>query len=309
MITTDQVRIVLPKAALTTIFDECDRFDHDETGGRVLGTYDDQRGVLTLKISGLIDSGPAAQRSAVSFFQDGEHQERVFREIERSHPEIEHLGNWHTHHMNGLTTLSSGDHATYHRVVNHPSHNTPFFYALLVVAKRRTSEPLERYTTKHFLFRRGDERAYQIAPKRVEIVDSPLIWPGNAAAQSPAPATHLTKPTKAHPERVYDRDILGEFFPRVRSYTSAKLGLYWRGSIDLLDGSKQEVVVVEDSSSASPAYSVVVRDPPEPLKAAVEQLASQAFNSARAAFLATERQLGLQLYDAARRPKGKKWFS
>ena len=42
---------------------------------------------------------------------------------------IEHLGNWHTHHVNGYPNLSGGDVATYRRIVNHELHNLDFFYA------------------------------------------------------------------------------------------------------------------------------------------------------------------------------------
>src|SRR4051812_46658335 len=101
------VRVVMPKAALATIFDECDRFDHDETGGRIIGSVAQDRDAAVLTIQGVIDAGPRAERSAVSFFQDGEYQEKIFRKVESTHPEIEHLGNWHTHHVNGLATLSS----------------------------------------------------------------------------------------------------------------------------------------------------------------------------------------------------------
>ena len=36
---TDKVRLLMPKAALTTVFDECDGFDQDETRGRVIGKF------------------------------------------------------------------------------------------------------------------------------------------------------------------------------------------------------------------------------------------------------------------------------
>ena len=130
--TTDKVRLSIPKAALIEVFDECDGFDQDETGGRVIGTFDEHRGKLAIHVAGIIEAGPQARRSAVSFFQDGEYQERVFRKIEDQHREIEHLGNWHTHHVNGLQHLSDGDIETYFRTVNHRNHNAPFFYALLV---------------------------------------------------------------------------------------------------------------------------------------------------------------------------------
>ena len=171
---TSDIRVTLPEKALTAIFDECDKFKRDETGGRVIGTFEEKDGKLTLRVTGIIESGPQASRSPVSFFQDGKHQERVFRQIEERHPEIEHLGNWHTHHVNGLQTLSSGDVDTYSRTVNHSKHNTPFFYALLVTAKHRTTNPLRRYSLRHYVFRRGDSNYYEISPELVDIVDEPL---------------------------------------------------------------------------------------------------------------------------------------
>jgi beta-lactamase superfamily II metal-dependent hydrolase len=174
---TSDIRVTLPEKALTAIFDECDKFKRDETGGRVIGTFEEKDNELTLRVTGIIESGPQASRSPVSFFQDGKHQERVFRQIEERHPEIEHLGNWHTHHVNGLQTLSSGDVDTYSRTVNHSKHNTPFFYALLVTAKHRTADPLRRYSVRHYVFRRGDSNYYEIPPELVDIVDEPLLWP------------------------------------------------------------------------------------------------------------------------------------
>src|SRR5438876_4171098 len=148
--TTDKVRISMPKAALITVFDECDGFDQDETGGRVVGTFLENRGKIDIHVTGIIEAGPQARRSAVSFFQDGEYQEQVFRKIEDHHPEIEHLGNWHTHHVNGLQDLSGGDIETYYRTVNHRNQHTPFFYALLVTAKHRSPDPLRSYPVKPY---------------------------------------------------------------------------------------------------------------------------------------------------------------
>jgi len=283
------VQLIVPESALTAIFDECDGFDQDETGGRVIGTFAEHAGTLTLHVTGIIESGPQAKRSAVSFFQDGEYQEGVFRRIERHHPDIEHLGNWHTHHVNGLSTLSSGDIATYHRVVNHHNHNTPFFYALLVTAKHKTSAPLRRYTVKHYLFRRGDEDFYEIPQQQVEIVSKPLIWPTSTA---PAEHSHAPQPPEvtARPDRFYDREIISEFYPDVRPFSSKKLGVYWRGSVDLADGSKVQAVVVEDSSARVPSYSVVLRDPSTVLKHLADELGRADFPSARAALITTERR-------------------
>lgn len=292
---SNNVRLTLPQAALQAIFDECDGFDQDETGGRVIGTFQELGGKLVLEITGIIEAGPQAKRSAVSFFQDGNYQERVFRQVERSHPEIEHLGNWHTHHVNGLQNLSDGDIETYHRTVNHPNQNTPFFYALLVTAKHRTSDPLRRYTVKHYVFRRGDERVYEIPSNHVQIVDKPLLWPSQSAHHAKHGHESPSNPV-AHGDRVYDRDILGEFYRGLRPFGSGKLGFYWRGPIELLDGSSVEIVVLEDSSARTPAYSVTLREPPDSLKGVADELAKVDFPSARAALITTERSCNRALY-------------
>src|SRR2546422_8432522 len=94
------VRVVISRPVLTAIFDECDRYGDVETGGRIVGTFRSGR-TLDVNVTGMIDAGPQARRAVTSFFQDGEYQEGVFREIEREHPDVEHLGTWHTHHVNG----------------------------------------------------------------------------------------------------------------------------------------------------------------------------------------------------------------
>jgi hypothetical protein len=294
--TTDNVSLLIPKAALIEVFDECDGFDQDETGGRVIGTFEEHRGKIAIQITGIIEAGPQARRSAVSFFQDGEYQEQVFRKIETDHRKIEHLGNWHTHHVNGLQHLSGGDIETYNRTVNHRNHNAPFFYALLVTAKHRSSDPLNRYAVKHYIFRRGDERIYELRRDQVEIVDAPLIWPVQAQHPHGKRDSHPKHELRTNPNRAYDSDILSEFYRGVRPFSSAKLGMYWRGPLELLDGSKIEVVLLEDSAAANPTYTVTLREPPAALKDLAEEIANVEFPSARAALITTERSCNRALY-------------
>lgn len=294
------VRLVLPRRALVTIFDECDRYEKDETGGRVLGTYTDREGGLSIDVKGLIGPGSRARRSATSFYQDGEEQEHIFRQIEQRHPEIEHLGNWHTHHVNGLATLSNGDITTYQRIVNHKQHNTSFFYALLVVAKHRSGASHERYSVKHYVLRRGDRQVYEIPSSRIELTDTPLIFPAIDQVSVSDSLTTSKLKSVAKPERAYDRDIIREFYPGIQPYTSARLGVYWRGPIELIDGVSVEVVVLESNSSTPMTYSVALRNPPIPLKATAEELAQHEFPSARAAMLVTERICNRVLYDHLR---------
>lgn len=294
------IRILFPEAGLRAIFDDCDRFDRDETGGRLVGTYAQHGGKLTLQVTGIIESGPQARRSPVSFFQDGSYQEGVFRRIEAAHPEVEHLGNWHTHHVNRLSTLSSGDIETYHRTVNHHKHNTAFFYALLVTGKHTTAHGRRRYSIKHFVFRRGEQDFYEVPPRHVEIVDAPLVWPVVQANVSiRAGSESATATTPARPDRAYDNDIIKEFFSGVRPFSSEKLGVYWRGALELLDGSSLQVVLLEDTAGGVPKHFVALQNAPAALHSVADDLARAEFPSARAALLATERSCNRALYRCA----------
>jgi len=289
------VRVLFPQAAMNSIFDECDRFDQDETGGRIVGNYTERQGELVIEVTAMIGPGPEARRSSVSFFQDGDYQERVFRTIEERHPKVEHLGNWHTHHVNGLPRLSSGDVATYKRTVNHRNHNTSFFYAVLVVAKNENATRERRYSVKHYLLRRRDDEVHEIPPSNIELVDRPLIWT-ILHETTPPLAQWSDPPSVARPDRVYDRDIFADCFPELRPYTSPKLGMYWRGPIALIDGSNLEVVVSERESESGTTHSIVVRSPPSPIRSVTEHISERDFSSARAAVIATERACNHALY-------------
>jgi integrative and conjugative element protein (TIGR02256 family) len=167
-------KIIIHRGVLDAIFAECDKFDHAETGGALVGTYRYDTGVNVITVSGIIEAGPKAQRTAVSFFKDGEYQERRFREIERQDPRIEHLGNWHTHHVNGLQTLSNGDVTTYQKHVNSPNHNTDFWYAFLVTEKISGFHSRD-YVYKNFMLYRGDPAVYVLPEHRLIIVDRPCL--------------------------------------------------------------------------------------------------------------------------------------
>jgi len=297
------VEVIIPRAALVAIFDECDRYEADETGGRMIGTYVEEDGRVVIQVGGVIGPGPAARRTSTSFFQDGEYQERIFRQIEHQRPDIEHLGNWHTHHVNGLNTLSGGDIATYQRIVNHHNHNTAFFYALLVVDKRKSAKPHERYAVKHYMLRRGEDQVYEIPSSKAKIVDTPLIWPAHDVTVSRDETTSRPLPSP-RPERVYDRDILTDFFQGLRPFTSPRLGLYWRGPLQLIDGSAVEIVVVESTGSGESTYSVTLRKPPEFLRTAIEELEKREFPSARAAVIITERLCNNVIFEQIR-PAGR----
>ena len=280
-------KITITKSALEAIFDECDLYDSHETGGRLIGTYHKTGEHYDIHLHGVIGPGPQAKRSAVSFFQDGHFQEEVFRKIEEVHPHVEHLGNWHTHHCNGLATLSGGDHETYHRTVNHEKHNTDFFYALLVVKKNHGGS--QRYQIKHFLFHRNSQRVDEIPPSHVHVVDGSVWWAGNAGpatSKEHAPAHHSTPAPAPNAQRLKDQEFFADFYPHLKGLVSKSLGaLYWKGPVALIDGSRVELLVMENPADSTPSYSITVTSPDAALHEVLDLYKDRQFESARHAVM------------------------
>lgn len=292
-----QFSVTIARAALESIFDECDKYDSHETGGRLIGTYQKKGAHYSVQLSGVLGPGPAAQRSATSFFQDGDYQERIFREIEEKHPNIEHLGNWHTHHVNGLACLSQGDHATYQRIVNHDKHNTDFFYALLVVRKNHGRDP--RYEVKHYFFRRNDERVYETSPAQVRIVDAPILWPiSNGRSPSPSGSAHHSgNQTQPNVERAKDQEFFSDFYPNLKaSFSESAEALYWKGAVTLIDGSHVKVLTMENSGNGGPFYSITAGGEEPAVAEVLSGYGERQFRSARHAVLHLQADLNEAIY-------------
>lgn len=292
----DNVKLNIPRNALNAVFDECDRYEREETGGRIVGTYDGTRKNLTLSVNGVIEPGPNASRTESYLKQDGFYQERVFRKIEEREPLVEHLGNWHTHHVNGFPHLSGGDIGTYRRTVEHHKHNTDFFYALLVIEKNPGKTGLQRYAFKNYVLRRGDPAVYRIPRNAITLTDTPLIWPINYGVAVDGMSGTVIDEASIRQNRVYDRDIVSDFFPNVKTFKSKKLGICWRGPLSLVDDSKLEAVVIEDDTGAVPRFNILLRNPPKILARLALTIANEEFSSCREALVATERLCNAELY-------------
>jgi hypothetical protein len=291
-------KITIAKGALESIFDECDLYDSHETGGRLVGTYRKTGNHHDVRLMGVIGPGPEAQRSAVSFFQDGAYQEGVFRKIEETHRDVEHLGNWHTHHCNGLATLSQGDHATYHRIVNHEKHNLDFFYALLVVKKNHGGEP--RYFVKHFFFHRNDSHVDEVPQNQVQVVDEPAWWansferPGRAHG---ATRPHSAPAAVANAQRAKDQEFFSDFYPNVGAHLSKSLGaVYWKGPVKLIDGSQVDMVAIE-STEGFAHYSITLRNPDPKYAEILASYKERQFDSARHAVVQLRDNLNSLLFE------------
>jgi hypothetical protein len=289
--------ITIARGVLESIFDECDRYDSHETGGRLIGTYTEKNSHYDIQLQGVLPPGPAAQRSATRFIQDGEYQEALFRKIEEEHPNIEHLGNWHTHHCNGLATLSQGDHATYHRIVNHEKHNTNFFYALLVV--RKTPGRDTRYSIKHFIFHRNSNRVDEVPLSDVRIVDAPLLLP-HTPEREQASSVLTSEPrvsVSLNAERVKDQEFFSDFYPGLKAlFSKSTSTLYWKGNLELVDGSHAQVVAMEDSAEGVPVYSITTDFQKPGIAELIEKYKDHHFKSARHAVLKFQADINRTLY-------------
>jgi hypothetical protein len=289
------VSVTIARAALESIFDECDKYNVDETGGKVIGIYRNKGSNYEITVSGMIGPGPNAQRSSTSLFQDGDYQEQVFRRIEKQHPDVEHLGSWHTHHVNGYPTLSGGDITTYRNIVNHHKHNTDFFYALLVV--RKNGGRGSRYDVKHFFFRRGHEAVDEIPSSDVRIVDMALLTEEGEAARHETRSSPAVRRGQANPERAKDQEFFAEFYPDLKSLFSERLGVpYWKGPLTLIDGSRIDVVAVESTDSHTPAYSIVTAGDNETCAEMLTGYKDRKFGAARHAIVQLEKDLNRAIY-------------
>ena len=292
------IHVEIAGEVLESVFEECDRYDNDETGGRVVGDFSVDRGALVVRATGVIEPGPNARRTSASFFQDGDYQTEVFRRLEAENPSIEHLGNWHTHHVNGYPMLSAGDVATYRRIVNHHLHNLDFFYALLVT-NRQEGTGLQRYAVRHYVLFRGDDAVHEIRSRDVRVTERPRIWPKEVDASKHAPGASGAEGdgTCGNLEvRARDQSVLGVLCPSMEPRLSRRTGtFFWKGSLSLIDGSAIEIRVAEVEDDGARVYYPIVSNASED----VAELCETPFPSASHAVRALESRMNREIYDSA----------
>jgi hypothetical protein len=92
---------------------------------------------------------------------------------EQLDPDIEHVGTWHSHHCNGLKTLSGGDVDGYFATVNKKAYRLQYFVASLV--KHVPKDPMSEDWIDHFLFVRGDEAFYHLTTE-IKLCDLPTAF-------------------------------------------------------------------------------------------------------------------------------------
>ena len=303
----EKIQVEIAGEVLENIFQECDRYDHDETGGRVVGHFAVESGTLVVRATGLIEAGPNARRTSTSFFQDGDYQTEVFRQLEAEDASIEHLGNWHTHHVNGYPTLSQGDVATYRRVVNHELHNLDFFYALLVTHRNRGRTGLDRYSARHYVLFRGEDAVHEIRPTDVRVTDEKKISPKEGNPVNQTRGKHSAEDSggqKAVEVRAHDQMVLGVLCPLMQPRMSSQTGtFFWKGSMPLIDGSNIEVKIAEVEDDGKLHYYPVVANASEGLA----ELCATPFESASHAIRALEARMNQDMYESIKNKRMETW--
>lgn len=291
MIKAKNITINIPNSVLNSIYKECDKYNVDETGGRLIGFYKQDKKKLEINVAGEIGPGPNAQRNPTYFLQDGAFQEEVFRSVEEKYLNIEHLGNWHTHHVNGYPTLSGGDLTTYIKTVNHSNHNTDFFYALLVVSKNHDSE--NPYEIKHFVLLRGTTSFIEIPKSNVKVTNDLTLWVGeqNKLSETGSYKSTTNQIENLNKIRFYDQLNISKLYPTLKPGYSKEHGFYWKGKIMFIKDLAADILLLETSSDEGIYYSVALLKGDFISKAIHNAYAKLSFESATQALVSLERDL------------------
>lgn len=223
------MQFAIDRQVVSYIITELGKNPQVEEGGKHIG-YLLEAGDPALMVLGLeantpamvvtdfLPSGPNAIRTAVELQPDGEYQERLFRRLEQMDSAIEHVGTWHSHHCNGLQTLSPGDISGYFRTVNKRQYRPNYFLASLVT--RLPQGPEDRGWLDHYVFVRDDGDYYKIND-RIKYVDAPSrfgLLTGHAI-DSADRIPQITTPSESTPgssisgiwhESAYGRSVLAD---------------------------------------------------------------------------------------------------
>jgi len=98
-------------------------------------------------------------------------------------------------------------------------------------------------------------------------------------------------------ERVKDQEFFSDFYPSLKAlFSKSANALYWKGSVELVDGSRAQVVAIENSDTGTPAYSITTDFQQQRLAELIEKYKSHPFKSARHAVLAFQADLNRALY-------------
>ncbi|MEU4095701.1 hypothetical protein [Streptomyces sp. NPDC026673] len=217
---------------------------HVEVGGKFVGLvegdfrsldrdWDRQLARLRVTVLAYLDAGPGKDRSAVHHHSDTDYQYELFQELLRDRPDLQFLGIWHSHHPNGLRTLSPGDERTGLTAVN-GGHEWDFLLSSLAVDTGGLA------AGRHFVFLRGHPAPREIDTAGIRVVDGP-----NPVAEAVETAARRLRSGRTRPQvsampawttqeagrglLAEDQAWFGEQLPGMRPYLREG-ALLWQGT-------------------------------------------------------------------------------
>ncbi|MBD3158313.1 MAG: hypothetical protein GF309_05930 [Candidatus Lokiarchaeota archaeon] len=113
-----------------------------------------------------ITSGPRARKSACSLHSDLDYQEAKFQSLYQIDDNLQHLGSWHSHSPNGLSTLSHGDIRSYRNILSSPRHKHDYYLSLLAIDVPQSFQEFlaspSRFMKIFVLFKGFPTRAFEV---------------------------------------------------------------------------------------------------------------------------------------------------
>lgn len=186
----------------------------------------------TVHIEAYIDPGPGSDRSATHHHSDLDYQQAIFERLSRRFTGLQFVGLWHSHHPNGLGTLSGGDVNTGMSIVNSPHHEMDFLISSLATDRRGL------HAASHHAFVRGQEgyrdveaRSVRTVPGRSEVADVLDSWrrPRDSGDRTDGPPAWVSTP-EGRAIITTDRNWLRAAYPEMQPVLNGGR-LLWRGIV------------------------------------------------------------------------------
>ncbi|WP_157521875.1 hypothetical protein [Herbidospora cretacea] len=266
-----RLRLELHEDVVARALDEIRANPGIEVGGKFVGFVEggfsagserwrDDLAELRVIVVAYLDAGPGKDRTAVHHLSDTDYQFRLFQEVARDVPDLHFLGIWHSHHPNGLDTLSQGDERTGAVTVNNPGHEHDFLLSSLAVDFAGLTGG------RHFVFLRGRPGFLEIDPADVTVVQGPnpvanriAEIAGRLRPEPPDGGVTWARTAAGKAVLLEDRIWLARY-PGLRPFLRRGL-MVWRGRIDLSGTTADcEYVYPEDFPATPPIVDVRTSD-------------------------------------------------
>ncbi|WP_066361826.1 hypothetical protein [Herbidospora mongoliensis] len=274
---TVRLRLELHGDVVAQALNEIRANPHIEVGGKFVGFVEggfaadsaqwrEDLAELRVTVVAYLDAGPGKDRTAVHHLSDTDYQFRLFQEVAGDFPDLHFLGIWHSHHPNGLDTLSQGDEQTGTVTVNNPGHDHDFLLSSLAVDLDGLMGG------RHFVFLRGRAGFLEIDRSDVVVVQGAnpvaeriaqatrrLDRAGGEPGPASGDAATWTRTSAGKAILLEDRVWLARY-PDLRPFLRQG-SMVWRGRVELSGTTAEcEYIYPEGFPSAPPIVDVRTSD-------------------------------------------------